>query len=201
MEYVGGGSLEQRLARGPLDLAGVMRLGTDLLAALGRLHGSGVLHRDVKPSNVGFDEEGTAKLLDLGLARLADGYSAGATPVHHPLDGLPDLVSTGSVGRLAGTPLYLPPEAFRGAPASAAFDLWAIATVLYEAWTGSHPFRRLTLEETIEAAEKQAYPPLPAADMSDAPLHRALRQALAPDPSSRPRTAAELGAHLGLSAA
>jgi len=110
VEYLAGGTLAGRLARGPLPRAEVVALGIRLADALTYMHDRGLLHRDVKPGNIGLTSDGLAKLLDFGLSDAA--------------------------GAPAGTPAYLPPEALDGAPPDAADDLWGLCAVLLEAGGG-----------------------------------------------------------------
>ena len=107
VEHLAGGTLAARLAHGPLAAADVVALGIRLLDALAYMHDRGLLHRDVKPANIGFTADGAAKLLDFGLSA--------------------------AVGPPAGTPGYLPPEALAGAAPDTAVDLWGAATVLAQA--------------------------------------------------------------------
>jgi serine/threonine-protein kinase len=96
------------------------------------MHARGVLHRDLKPSNVGFTDSGAAKLLDFGLATLIrPSRSVRARSRRRRIE---------SDHPLAGTAAYLPPEAYAGAAASEAFDLWALAVVVLESTIGSNPF-------------------------------------------------------------
>jgi hypothetical protein len=147
MEHLAGRTLRDRIGRGPLPLSEVTRIGMALCDALGRLHQAGLLHRDIKPGNIGFDGEGTPKLLDFGLALPVDSTRApGAS--------------------LAGTPLYLPPEAWQGQSANHHVDLWGLSMTLCEALLGFHPLVGVTPEELQggaagEAAER-AEPHLPA---------------------------------------
>lgn len=116
VEYLAGGTLADRLAHDSLPHAEIITLGIRLADALSYMHERGLLHRDVKPSNIGLTADGVTKLLDFGLS--AD------------------------TGTLAGTPAYLPPEALGGAPPDAAVDLWGLATVLLRA--GGEPRGVLT---------------------------------------------------------
>jgi hypothetical protein len=107
VEYLAGGTLADRLARRTLTRDETIDLGLRLSDALAYMHERGLLHRDVKPSNIGFTADGAVKLLDFGLSE-ADGSAA-------------------------GTPGYLPPEALAGAPAGTSIDLWGLAVVLLQA--------------------------------------------------------------------
>jgi tetratricopeptide (TPR) repeat protein len=118
MDCVQGETLDKRLERGPLREDDVVRLGRDLLAALEAAHGTGVIHRDVKPSNV-FLVEGRALLGDFGVAKpVEEGQKKLTTP-----------------GRQPGTPDYMPPEQI-GGQVTPRTDLYAVGMVLFEAATG-----------------------------------------------------------------
>jgi serine/threonine-protein kinase len=122
MEYLPGGSLQQRLASGErLSPTQVRRMALDIVGGLEAAHHRGVVHRDVKPANVFFDARGTAKLGDFGVAHLVD---LGQT----------------QTGGLIGTLAYMSPEQITGAPISIAADLYSIGVTLFEAVTGRMPF-------------------------------------------------------------
>jgi serine/threonine-protein kinase len=122
MEYLGGGSLAQRLAAGDrLGGAQVRRLALELVAGLEAAHHRGIVHRDVKPANVFFDQRGAARLGDFGVAHLID---LGQT----------------QTGGLIGTLAYMAPEQITGAPITIAADLYALGVTLFEALTGRLPF-------------------------------------------------------------
>lgn len=201
VEYLAGGTLAARLSRRPLAADAAVALGLALAAGLDAVHTAGVLHGDVKPSNIGFAADGTPKLLDFGLARLlpalgpapqhAHGTMAGSSAAA-PWSGGGWTAASSSV--LRGTPRYMSPEARLGAGPSPAFDLWSTCLTLYEAVAGPHvwadapggaPPSAPTLPDVRTFA-----PDVPAA------LATFFRRALSPAPAERPRTAAELAERL-----
>lgn len=125
LELLPAGSLATQLehARRGLPPDRVLRLARELLTGLKDLHDAGLVHRDVKPANIAFRDDGTAVLTDLGIAR---SFIANETRV------------TGT-GMVLGTLPYLPPEALAGEEVDARCDLFALGITLYEALTGRHP--------------------------------------------------------------
>jgi eukaryotic-like serine/threonine-protein kinase len=124
LELMSGGTLGERLANaneGRLPLARVRRLALDVLAALGAAHERGIVHRDVKPANVFYDDAGNAKLGDFGAAHLAD---FGQT----------------QTGGFMGTIAYMSPEQISASPIGFAADLYALGVTLFQALTGRLPF-------------------------------------------------------------
>jgi serine/threonine protein kinase len=127
-EFMDGGTLADRLTNGPLLEEAVISIGLSIAGALGCLHAAGVVHGDVKPSNIGFDASATVKLFDFGLAQKAGAHS-----------------------RLtAGTPAYLWPELLRGALPGPHADAWGLGVTLYEAATGVNPFKAPTAEAILD---------------------------------------------------
>ena len=127
-ELVHGNTLDRLLAEGRLSDRDVVQIGVALCDALAHAHANGVIHRDVKPSNVLIPERptspaGLARLTDFGVARVLDGDS---------------LTLAGDV---IGTAAYMAPEQAQGLPAGAAADLFSLALVLYEGLTGVNPVR------------------------------------------------------------
>ncbi|MER7759724.1 protein kinase [Streptomyces sp. NPDC097619] len=168
MELVTGGSLHDRLARGPMPVADTVRVGLEVLAALRAAHAEGVLHRDVKPANVLLRPDGAAVLTDFGIAALHEA---------------PGLTKTGD---LIGSPEYIAPERVRGEEGNPASDLWSLGMMLYVAAEGTHPLRRATSLATVVAVLDE---PIPAPVRSGA-LAPVLERLLVRDPAARPDGAA-----------
>jgi hypothetical protein len=145
MEYLDGGTLADRLRRSKMPPADVVTMAHDLAGAIARLHDDGLLHRDIKPSNIAFTNDGQPKLLDFGLAQIFVAATPAARPSRRA--GQPamwlagaDLTTVDHLGRFAGTPAYMAPEAVGGEDLDAAADLWSFGVVLYECLTGERPF-------------------------------------------------------------
>jgi tetratricopeptide (TPR) repeat protein/tRNA A-37 threonylcarbamoyl transferase component Bud32/ABC-type transporter Mla MlaB component len=125
LEFVGGTSLRELMKtypEGKCDVQTVLRVGIDICSALQYAHSQGVLHRDVKPENILITEEGTAKLMDFGLAKMVD---------------QPSITQEGII---VGTVAYVAPENALGKSADARSDLYSFGAVLYEMVTGKPPF-------------------------------------------------------------
>ena len=170
LEYVPGGTLEERLRDGPLADEQTWTVAADIAAGLAHAHARGVVHRDLKPSNVLFDEEGRAKLADFGIARMA---ALGAT-----------LTEAGTV---LGTAAYISPEQAKGATAGPASDVYSFGVLLYRMLTGRLPFES-DAPATLVAQHRDATPPSvhDARPGAPAALAGIADAALAKDPSLRP---------------
>ena len=204
VEYLDGGTLRDWIRRGPVPYADVIDLGIVLADVLDRVHASGVLHRDVKPSNIGYTSDRRPKLLDFGLALLDQAGGSGLTA--EPLSGRAtealarsaDPAATVTVDeRLVGTPLYLAPEALAGIKPQPSFDLWGLALVLYEAIAGRHPFAADDVRTVLAAAERAGVPDIrdyrPTCPVG---LAAFLRDALSPNITGRPESAGAMRSEL-----
>jgi serine/threonine-protein kinase len=136
MELVPGETLSERLARGPLSEAEVLKIGRELAEGLAAAHAEGVVHCDLKPANLRLSKDGTLKILDFGLARLK-------RPM---VTGDPTASLTGTEIAVSGTLPYMAPEQLRAESLDARTDLWGAGAVLYELATRTRPFR-----ETVSA--------------------------------------------------
>ena len=175
MEYVSGGTLKDALARGPLPVETVLRVLAGVASALDYAHEHGVVHRDVKPANVLLDASGSAKLADLGIATAAE---------------VTKVTATGSV---LGTAAYMAPERLEGHAGGPAADVYALATLAYEALTGRKARQGRSAVEIAHAVMSEPPPDL-RAHMPEAPAGAAavLARGMARDLAERPPTAGEL---------
>ena len=136
LELVSGTTLRERLAQGPLPSADFLPIAIQAARALVAAHGKHVVHCDLKPENVMLAPEGNVKVLDFGIARVLPATVAPNDPTRTGTAPSPPEENAG-----AGTASYMAPEMLRGEPADERSDLFALGIVLYEAWTGVHPFR------------------------------------------------------------
>jgi len=178
MELLDGEPLAERLKRGPLTLAEALSLGREMLSALEALHAQGVIHRDVKPSNVFLTSRGT-KLLDFGLARPLSSDSGGALSLES------DLTRSGLI---VGTPRYMAPEQVLGDPIDARTDVFATGAVLFEALAGRVAFPGTKAVEVMHATLHEQ-PPALAGPPPVVAFDRVVRRALAKSPAERYPTA------------
>jgi eukaryotic-like serine/threonine-protein kinase len=173
MEYVDGRSLDAFLkTSGPLDPARSVAIITQVLSALGFAHQNGIVHRDVKPSNIMVLNSGEVKVADFGIARI-------------------DASEFTIVGDLLGTPAYMAPEQFVGAPVDKRTDLFAAGVILFEMLTGVKPFRGKSITEIMSFMETRGPEDIRALNpaVPDS-LKLVITKALAFDPARRYEDAA-----------
>ncbi len=140
-----GESLKERIEREPIPAPQVIDLALQIAEGLAKAHEHGIVHRDLKPGNVFVTEEGTAKILDFGLAKLV---------------GRDQSTVAGST---MGTPAYMSPEQVKGGHVDARTDLWSLGVLLYEMVTGHRPFRRADSPAVLHAILHD--PPEPVKDL------------------------------------
>jgi WD40 repeat protein/serine/threonine protein kinase len=121
--FIGGGTLADRLRRGPWSVPEAVAVLDQLAAALDHAHAAGIIHRDIKPSNVLFTEHGRLVLSDFGVARMVEGTTA-----------------LSQAGLVIGTPMYMSPEQADGEKAGPASDLYSLGVIAYQMLTGRPPF-------------------------------------------------------------
>jgi predicted ATPase len=186
MELIEGQAL-RALAAPRRSLPALVPLVGQVAKALSAAHAAGIVHRDIKPENIMVREDGYAKVVDFGLARL---LPTGVIPSEDAAAEVTD------PGTLLGTVRYMSPEQARGEPVTGATDVFALGIVLYELATGCHPFSADSPVGVLHAILTQ--PPLPPARMNPeipAPLEALILQMLEKDARLRP-TAAEVDAAL-----
>jgi serine/threonine protein kinase len=170
VDYLPGGSLADRLGGGAvLAPADTVRVVGDVAAGLDALHEAGIVHRDVKPGNVLFDQGGNARLTDFGLAK-GRAYTVLTRP-----------------GQVIGTLDYLAPELIRGEPATPQTDVYALGCVTYECVVGAPPFSQKSFFEIglAHLEEAPASPRTARPELSES-LSTAILTALEKDPERRP---------------
>jgi serine/threonine protein kinase/Flp pilus assembly protein TadD len=179
MEYVGGMPLNEIVRADAPPLEKALALGVQIADALEHAHLHGIVHRDLKSSNVVVDDAGRPVVLDFGLARrlVQDGSALTASMV---------TVS----GELAGTLSHMAPEVLTGGEADARTDVWSLGVLLYELTTGKLPFQGRTLFETSSAILHD--PPCPHHRRLPLPVRLVLERCLAKDPAARYQRAAHV---------
>jgi hypothetical protein len=173
-----GVTLRERIAQGRMPVPEALRVAKQIVAGLGAAHDNGIIHRDIKPANVMIAEDGTAKILDFGIARSADATVTRA-------------------GTTIGTVAYMSPEQTTGAGADARSDVWAVGVVLYEMLGGRRPFQGQNDGAVIHGIRTDTPPALQTLNSRlSAGVIRVVERCLMKDPGRRYSTMGELAAAL-----
>lgn len=184
MEYVGGGTLKQKMANS-MQMREVIQVISEVAGALTYAHSMGIVHRDVKPVNVLLDASGRAVLSDFGIAKVLQ-TSAALT----------------RDGAGVGTPEYMSPEQCRGGPVDARTDIYALGVMLYEMLTGHTPFEADNYTALAHAHIYEAPPPPSRLNPRISPaVQSVVMKALEKDPTNRFQKATEMASALELAAA
>lgn len=143
LEYVPGETLHERIAKGKLSLKDVLAIALEIAEAMSAAHDKGVIHRDLKPTNIRITPEGRTKVLDFGIAKMTGIKSPGwqSMAVTEP-------------GQVMGTPGYMSPEQVRGESVDHRTDIWSFGCILYEMLTGKSPFPGPTASDALASILK-----------------------------------------------
>src|SRR5438128_11226417 len=155
-ELIEGETLRQRLTRGRMQLSEAIDVAIQVVSALAAAHKAGIVHRDIKPENIMLRPDGYVKVLDFGIAKLAESTFAKATADGA---GSATLAET-NLGSILGTVRYMSPEQTCGAPVDKRTDIWSLGVVLYEMVTGQTPFTGDAPGEVMSSILKIEPPPL-----------------------------------------
>jgi serine/threonine protein kinase len=186
MEYVEGRPLNTLIPREGLDVEKALRYAVQIAEALAAAHNAGIVHRDVKPGNVIVTGQGTVKVLDFGLAKLAE-----------PARGLAEMTTqtapATAEGLIVGTVAYMSPEQAEGKPVDARSDIFSFGCVLYEMLTGRRPFEGDSKISTLAAIlQKEPAPVRELVPAVPAEVERVVMRCLRKDPARRFQTMADL---------
>ena len=187
-ELIEGETLRQRLMRGRMQVGEAIDVAIQVASALAAAHEAGIVHRDIKPENIMLRPDGYVKVLDFGIAKLAEQE----VPVTVPTDEALLLVET-NLGSILGTVRYMSPEQAYGAPVDKGTDIWSLGVVLYEMITGHVPFTGETPGEAMSSILEMEPPPLTSyVAHAPAELQQIINKTLRKDRKERYQSAHEL---------
>src|SRR5438034_4437906 len=184
-ELIEGETLRQRLTRGRMELSEAVDVAIQVASALAAAHENGIVHRDINPGNMMLRPDGYVKVLDFGIAKLAEQEA----PATMPKDEALLLVET-NLGSILGTVPYMSPEQACGAPVDKRTDIWSLGVVLYEMVTGHAPFTGDTPREVLTSILEKEPPPLTSYNkQTPAELKQIISRALRKDRKERYQSA------------
>jgi serine/threonine protein kinase len=173
MEFLEGKPLDEVIGEKKLGLQEVVNIGSQLAQALGYAHNKGIVHRDIKPTNIILTSDNQVKLTDFGIARIED----------------PSAVQMTQAGEILGTPSYMSPEQVLGKPVDGRSDLFSLGVFLYRITTGKRPFRGNNLGSTFRAITADTPEiPLKLDPTVSKPLSSLIMKSLNKDPKDRFQT-------------
>jgi eukaryotic-like serine/threonine-protein kinase len=181
MELVEGSTLGEMLASGPLPVDEALSVCSGIASGLEAAHEAGIIHRDLKPSNVKVRPDGTVKVLDLGLARVAE---ASGVAVDSSLSPTVTTPAT-HAGVILGTAAYMSPEQARGRALDKRTDIFSFGCLLYECLTGKQAFSGETVSDTLAAIIKSEPDWSALPDATPSTVRDLLRRCLQKDPKRR----------------
>ena len=184
MEHYEGETLKARIERGPLPTSEALDVARQAAWGLSWIHRQGIVHRDIKPTNIFITRKGVIKVLDFGLAQCL-------SETTHPEE----------TRRLTGTLAYMSPEQTQGTGTDARTDVWSLGVIMYEMIAGEHPFLRDRVDQLVDSIRNAEPAPVGERNRRVPPaLEKLIRKSMSKDRSGRFANAAELLAEIeGLS--
>ena len=188
MELIEGPTLAERIQHGAIPLEEALGIAKQIAAGLEAAHEKGIVHRDLKPGNIKIKPDGTVKVLDFGLAKVAEPAAAASSEASPTIS-----MAATQAGIILGTAAYMSPEQARGRPVDKRADIWAFGVVLYEMLTGKRLFEGEDLTETLAAVVKER----PDLGAVPAPVRQLIERCLEKDPKKRLRDIGDIELLLG----
>src|SRR5207248_3536570 len=187
-ELIEGETLRQRLAHGRMELSEAVDVAIQVARALAAAHEAGIVHRDVNPGNIMLRRDGYVKVLDFGIAKLAEQEAPATMPKEEAL-----LLVETNLGSILGTVPYMSPEQACGVTADKRTDIWSLGVVLHEMVTGGTPFIGDTPREVMTSIREKEPPPLTSYNGQTPPeLQQIITKALRKEQRERYQSASEM---------